>query len=216
MHSAALRPLGWRSLCGTLAVITALTLMTARSGSAGLLDGILAPCADPVSHPFQPWSDDAGYALAPNGGVESGSSGWTLAGGAAVVSGNEPFHVTGANDTMSLSLPSGASAVSSAACVGTLSPTIRFFARNTGSTSSTLRVDVLYTDALGLRWSIPTGAASASATWAPSSSYLVLANITSLPLLTNGSARVSFRFTAEGTGGNWQIDDVYIDPYKGT
>ncbi len=216
MHSAALRTPGWRSLCGTLAVITCLTLMTARSGSAGLLDGVLAPCADPVSHPFQPWSDNAGYALAPNGGFESGGSGWILAGGAALVAGNEPFHVNGANDAKSLSLPSGASAVSGQACVGTLSPTLRFFARNTGSSSSTLGVDVLYTDALGLRWSIPVGTAGATGTWAPTSSFLVLANITALPLLTNGSARVSLRFTAQGTGGNWQIDDVYIDPYKGT
>ncbi len=216
MHSAALRPLGWRSLCVTLAVISCLTLMTARSGSAGLLDGVLAPCADPVSHPFQPWSDNAGYALAPNGGFESGGSGWTLAGGAAVVPGNEPFHVGGANDAMSLSLPSGASAVSAQACVGTLSPTLRFFARNTGTASSTLRVDVVYTDALGLRWTVPIGTASASGIWEPTPSYLVLANITALPLLTNGSAHVSFRFTAQGTGGSWQIDDVYLDPYKGT
>jgi hypothetical protein len=216
MHSAALRPLGWRSLWGTIAVIACLTLMTARSGSAGLLDGVLSPCADPESHPFQPWSDNAGYALAPNGGFESDSSGWTLAGGAAVTAGNEPFHVTAASDAMSLSLPSGASAVSSQACVGILSPTLRLFARNTGSASSTLRVDVLYTDALGLRWSIPVGTASATGTWAPTPAYLVLANITALPLLTNGSARVSLRFTAQGTGGSWQIDDVYIDPYKGT
>jgi hypothetical protein len=216
MHSAALRPLGWRSLCGTLGVIACLTLAIARNGSAGLLDGVLAPCADPVSHPFSPWSDNAGYAAVPNGGFESGATGWTLGGGAALTPGNEPFHVAGANDTMSLSMPSGASAVSSPACVGTLCPTLRFFARNTGSSSSTLRVDVLYTDALGLRWSIPVGTASATGEWAPSSPYLVLANITALPLLTNGYAQVSLRFTAQGTGGTWQLDDVYVDPYKGT
>jgi len=216
MHAAALRPLGWRSLCGILGVIAGLTLATARSGSARLLDGILAPCGDPVSHPFQAWSDNTGYAAVPNGGFESGATGWTLGGGAAVTPGNESFHVAAANDAMSLSMPSGASAVSSPACVGTLSPTLRFFARNTGSSSSTLRVDVLYTDALGLRRAIPVGTAGAADTWAPSSPYLVLANITALPLLTNGSARVSLGFTAQGTDGDWQIDDVYIDPYKGS
>ncbi len=216
MDSAALRPLGLRFLWGALAVVTCLTLFFARDSSAGLLDGILSPCADPVSQPFLAWGDSAGYFLAPNGGFENGSAGWTLSGGAGVPPGNEPFHVRSTGDTMSLALPSGGSAVSSQTCVGTVSPTLRLFARNTGVLSSTLRIDVLYTDALGLRWTVPVGSATGTGDWAPTSDYLILANVTALPLLTNGAARVAFRFTAQGSGGMWQIDDVYIDPYKGT
>jgi hypothetical protein len=216
MHSAAPRPVSWRSLCAIVGALACLALTAASASSAGPLDRVLTPCADPVSHPFQAWSDGAGYALAPNGSFENGAGGWTLTGEAALTSGNEPFQVRGANDATSLSLPAGSSALSSPACVGTLSPTLRFFARNAGSPASTLRVDAVYTDALGLHWSVPIATVSASADWAPTRAYLILANVTALPLLTNGSAQVSFRFTAQGTGGDWQIDDVFIDPYKGT
>jgi hypothetical protein len=93
---------------------------------------------------------------------------------------------------------------------------MRFFARNSGAGSSTLRVDVVYTDALGLRWSVPIATLSGTATWAPSPAALILANVTALPLLSGGAAQVAFRFVPQGTGGAWQIDDVYVDPYKGS
>jgi hypothetical protein len=201
---------------GVLLAMACVWLVAPATGSSGLLGGVLSPCSGVLSQPFVPWGDLGSYALVPNGGLESGSAWWTLAGGAGVVLGNEGFRVGGASDAMSLSLPPGSSAVSSEACVGMLSPTVRFFARNTGDSSSRLRVDVLYRDALGLRWSVPIAFLPATREWQPTSPYLMLANLTALPLLTNGSARVAFRFTAQGSGGAWQIDDVYVDPYKGT
>jgi hypothetical protein len=201
--------------CGAAIALACAALIAASGGSAGLLGGVLTPCSNTLSKPFLPWLDAGNYALAPNGGFEGGSAAWTLAGGARVVSGNESFLVGGAGDAASLSLPSGGSALSSEACVGTLSPTMRFFARNTGAGSSALRVDVVYTDALGLRWSVPVASLTATADWQPTVPLLILANVTALPLLT-GSAQVAFRFTAQGRGGAWQVDDVYVDPYKGT
>ena len=123
---------------------------------------------------------------------------------------------TSATDGRSLTLPAGSSATSPATCVGTLSPTLRFFARNTGAAGSALRVDVLYTDALGLRWAVPIATLSGSTDWAPSPATLILANVTALPLLSGGAAQVSFRFVPLGAAGAWQIDDVYVDPYKGS
>ena len=60
--------------------------------------------AQPLDHTFLPWLDPAWYEAAPDGGLEHGATGWTLAGGAAVVDGNETY-LDGAK---SLSLPSPA------------------------------------------------------------------------------------------------------------
>ncbi len=203
--------------------VTAATLFacgaaaTATAGLGGLLSPVLPPCSGAaLSQPFLPWSDSANYSLVGNGGFESGAAGWTLAGVAAAAAGNESFDVRSATDGRSLTLPAGSSATSPATCVGTLSPTLRFFARNTGAAGSALRVDVLYTDALGLRWAVPIATLAGSTDWAPSPATLILANVTALPLLSGGAAQVSFRFVPLGAAGAWQIDDVYVDPYKGS
>ncbi|MEP6892841.1 MAG: hypothetical protein ABI927_03580 [Gaiellaceae bacterium] len=183
----------------------------------GVLGGVLSPCSgQALAQPFLPWSDVSYYALAANGGFENHPAGWVLSGNAAVVAGNESYRVGSASDGSSLSLADGASALSSTACVGTLSPTMRFFVQNTGVATATLRVDVVYSDALGVRWSVPVATVTGGPVWQPTAPLLLLANVTALPLLTDGSARVAFRFTAQGTGGSWRIDDVYVDPYKGS
>jgi hypothetical protein len=200
-----------------LAILACTATSSASAGLGGLLSPILTPCSgQSLSQPFRPWSDWANYAFVANGGFESGSTGWTLSGSAGVVDGNEPFNVHASTDGHALSLPAGSSATSAASCVGTLSPTMRFFARNTGAPSATLRVDVLYTDALGLRWAVPIATLSGSSNWAPSAPALILANVTALPLLSGGAAQVAFRFVPQGADGAWQIDDTYVDPYKGS
>jgi hypothetical protein len=207
--------LAGRAVIVLLVVVCSVLAMTGNA-SAGLGDGILSPCDDPSSQPFLPWLDSAGYALMPDGGFEGGASGWTLAGGASVVSENEPFYVRDAGDGSSLALPSGASALSDTACIGLFSPTMRFFARNTGSSSSTLHVDAVYTDLFGQSRSLPIATLSAGADWQPTPPVLILANVAALPMRNGGAAQVAFRFSADGTDGSWQIDDVYVDPYKGT
>ena len=47
---------------------------------------------------FQAFGDNNDYSLVPNGGFETGTSGWSLS-GAAVTAGNEPWSVRGAGDT---------------------------------------------------------------------------------------------------------------------
>jgi len=196
-----------------VAVLAALAM--GGTGSAGLLGGLLSPCPGPYTHPFQQWGDGASYRLAPNGGLESGESGWRLSNGAAVIPGNEPFRLAGDEDASSLSLPAGSSATTPDACIGTLSPTMRFVARNGGSADSTLRVDVSYRDLLGIRWTITAANVRVGPDWQPADRVLVLANITALPLLQGGTTDVRFRFTPQGDG-DWQLDDVFVDPYVGT
>ena len=84
-----------------------------------------AGCPDqPLDRTFRPWLDPAWYTPAPNGGLESGAAGWTLERGAAVVPGNEPFHVGGSDDASSLALPPGGSATTAPVCIGVEHPTI--------------------------------------------------------------------------------------------
>jgi hypothetical protein len=47
--------------------------------------------------------------------------------------------------------------------------------------------------------------------WHPSLPLPVVANL--LPLLPNDRTAVAFRFTPL-LGGEWQIDDIYVDPYR--
>lgn len=72
-----------------------------------------AACAGrkPV-RPFKRFGDPARYVLVPDGGFERRARGWSLAGGARVVAGNEPYHVGSRRDRRSLRLPAGASATS--------------------------------------------------------------------------------------------------------
>jgi hypothetical protein len=167
-----------------------------------------------VEHPFSAVDGDlGGYVYVPNGGVEQGSLGWTLSGGARVVGGNEPYFAHRATDSASLYLPPGSSAISPAICVKLLDPTMRFFA--IGSGSAGLGTDVLYRTILGrasLHFEdVPPGA------WHATPPSLFLANLTgpilSLDLLTT---TVQFRFSAPATGGAWQVDDVYVDPWLST
>jgi hypothetical protein len=159
-------------------------------------------------HPFAPWGDSASYVMVPNGSLET-TAGWTLTGGAALSTGNETFKVNSASDSHSLSLPTGSSATSPGLCVTLLHPTLRFFATNTGSSKSTLKVEAS-TTVLGLRLTLPIGSLTSGATWQPTPVLLFLEN-----LLAPVSGQVSFRFTPVGAGGNWRIDDVYVDPFKG-
>ena len=164
----------------------------------------------PLDRTFRPWLDLAWYAQAPNGGFESGASGWTLERGAAVIDGNEPFHVGGSGDASSLALPPGGSATTAPVCIGVEHPTLRFFARNTGDPTSLLTVSVVFRDALGLRHALPVGVVAAGSEWAPTPVVPVVVNLLSLL----GDQQVAFRFTAVGDRGEWTIDDVYVDPYK--
>ncbi len=206
------------TLCGflrRLAVLSvaALALLAGASQPARGATG----CPDyPVTRPFLPWLDVLGYTLAPNGGLEKGPQDWSLTGGASVVPGNERFSVGAPGDTLSLSLPAGSSATTGTTCVETLDAAMRFFVVNTGSPLSTLKVEVLYTDAFGVPRAHTVALVLGTARWEPSLPIAFLANLTRPPLLTDGKLEVAFRFTPLGSRGAWKIDDVYVDPFKGT
>jgi hypothetical protein len=202
----------WR---GT-AVAALVIAFAAPQGASAATDDLVAACpSSTYEQPFTPWLDFASYVLAPNGGLESGAAGWSLDGGAAVVAGNEGFYVHAAGDTSSLSLPSGSTATTSSMCADAASPDLRLFVRNSGSLLSTLRVDVLYTDALGQSRALTVAVLAAGSAWQPTLPIPFLANLASPPLVTDGTTSVAFRFTPLGSWSGWKIDDVYVDPFKG-
>jgi hypothetical protein len=169
-----------------------------------------AACPDQtLEQPFLRFLDPMRYTLAPGGSFEDGAPGWQLRGDATVVAGNETYYVGGKADAYSLYLPSGSSATTPPICVGIEYPTLRFFAANRGSILlSTLKVDVLVA---GLP--VPIGIAAGGSAWQPTLPMLVVKNLLS-PLASDGSVDVRFRFTPVGLGAKWQIDDVYVDPFK--
>jgi hypothetical protein len=185
-----------------VALAAAALLASAPAASSDVLN--LSACNNnALSQVFLPWADPAYYELAPGGDFESASwtsAPWTLSGGASLVSGSEPFAVTGTLGQSSLSLPAGASAVSPATCVDAAYPDMRFFVAGSG----VVQVNVIYGTTV-----IPAGTVAAAGAWAPSPITVTGSAIAGA--LNGGTAQVSIQLTA--LSGDPQVDDVYIDPW---
>ena len=200
---------------GAAALVALVALAaSAASANAGVLVASAPSCADQaLAKTFLPWLDVADYTALAGGDFEAGAARWSMADGAVVASGNEPWRVGASNDSRSLSLPDGASATSPAICVGITHPTIRFFAkRRSGAmlSSASLRVEVLFETADGDVATLPIGSVMNGGSWQPTSPMVIAANL--LPLLPGEMTPVSFRFTAHGA--DFSVDDVWVDPYS--
>lgn len=163
--------------------------------------------AEPV---FSPWSDSRFYVLAPDGGFEAGGLGWSLRNGAQVVAGNESFYLNESTDSRSLSLPAGSSAVSPPICMSLDTPIFRMIARNGGDPTSRLKVEAVY-KLLGLLQT-KTVSTVAGAGWAPTqpmSTVLTLSTIVGTLIPSS----IQIRITPLDNRGQWQVDDLYIDPF---
>jgi hypothetical protein len=191
----------------TVVVTACLAVPAASASRAGGL-GLLPSCGA-TSHPFTLWGDSAAYCAFPNLGFESGKTGWTTTGSALIVGGNEPWRVSGLG-THALQLGPGATATSSSLPVSLLDPWIRLFARSAGANGS-LRVQVRFNGLLGnLTGLLDIGTLSPSgySSWQPTQRVL---STLALPLATSSAQVV---LTSQATKGNWQADDVYLDPCK--
>lgn len=187
--------------------------------AAFVIVGVFAASAQACSYSgarqvFKPWGDQHEYVLAPNGGFESGASGWSLAGGASLVAENETFHLNAGSDGQSLSLPAGSSAVSAPLCMSINTPVFRLLARNSGDPSSTLRVEATYNVlGLGLLHTTVSNSVSAGQDWVPTqemSPFLGLSTV----LGTLVPTYIQVRITPVGPGGAWQVDDLFVDPFS--
>jgi len=193
------------------ALVAAVGLVLVPVAGAGLVSGLVGaalPSCGAVSHPFAQFGDDGSYCALPNSGFESGSAGWTLSGGAAVVPGNEPWHVAGPGAS-ALDLPAGASAISSPVPISLLDPYFRLFARSAFA-DGPLSLRVVFR---GLTGNV-TGVLNV--TDLPSSSYSdwepsgAVPSLLALPLGTSSAQLV---ITSTASTGDWQVDDVFVDPF---
>lgn len=169
-----------------------------------------APCPMPsTSTVFAQFNDNANYSLVPGGSFSGSAPGWTLD-NATLSSEAEPWNVSGSSTPGSLDIAPGGSAVSPTICVSSLFPSWRFFAKSAdGASNSTLHVTA--------QWSIYNYHGVASVTnlsgssfgsWEPTNS-LILGSV----IPPGYSVSVRFVFTADPSGSDWNIDDVYVDPY---
>jgi hypothetical protein len=201
-----------RTTLALAAVASTLTL--ASTAHAGLIGtGSASYCDTNASQPFAP-SDMNYYTLLPGGSFESGTVPWALSGGAKVVSGNETSYLNSRKDTRSLYLPAGGSALTPTTCFALGDWHVRFMLKNVGASSGAVDVQVVVPSLVGgLLTVLDGGTVQAGGTWTPSPRVqLLLSNVTSLL----GTRAVAFRFTAVGRGAAYQLDDVYLDPWKCT
>jgi hypothetical protein len=181
--------------------------MVAAAIAAGQLSGpaSAANCPPPPTElqPFAPWGDNNPYVLNTGGSFEPGSAPWELSGGATVVAGdNAPNALDPSIHKQSLYLPAGSSAISACTTAPKIVGIVRFFVKNSGVSTGTLRVDVVVKGKI-----YPAGTISAGTSWAPS------------PILTStapaykGAVTYQLRLTPVGAGAAFTVDDVYFDPY---
>jgi hypothetical protein len=200
-----------RAIATVLGVAGVLALSAPNANAGPIGDAADCSAQSTLSQPFTPWMDLASYALSPNGGVEDGANGWSLSGAAAPTAGNESYYP----GSSSLRVPSGSSAMSAPMCVGLQWPTIRFFARSSGTgLLSLLKVDVVVDDALsGQAKAVPIGVVTPGGSWQPTLPMVMIVNNLGA-LSKDGMLPVAFRFTPVGSG-TWQLDDLYVDPWRG-
>jgi len=166
-----------------------------------------------MTQPFLNWGDSHNYFLAPGGDMEGDltAAGWSLTGGAGTVAGNESADVTGnPADSMSLDLPAGSSAMTPAICVTAHDPELRFFALSSGKKGGTLNVSAYFVGSDGKAHLKDLADVKGGSDWSVTDPVKFHDVIQPGP---NGNGSVQFVFTP-GDKGDWQIDDLYIDPLK--
>jgi hypothetical protein len=158
---------------------------------------------------FSKWGDSSSYFLVPGGSFEGTPAqvGWTLS-GATLTAGNEPFHLNAASDDQSLEIGGGASATSPAFCVDSTMPSIRFFVRQT-EPGSDLRVQGVVPTPHGPLTVTVADLPDGSLSWWTPVEITVQTN----RIPKGFSVAAAMRFLVPGSG-SWQIDDVYVDPYR--
>ncbi len=161
----------------------------------------------PTSAALAQFGDNAAYSLLSGSTFESGAQGWSLT-NAEVLSGE------GANgDANALAIEPDGVAVSPAFCVSPEDMSFRFFARQSGGGDgpvAALKVSLRWTVGYGFHKEADVASLQAGSSWTLSPA-LQLASL--LPLWT-WDRTLNVKLVFQPTGGSFEIDDVYIDPYS--
>ncbi len=188
----------------------------------------------PTTKAFTKIGDNADYSVAPGGSFENGIAGWTLTGGAKIISGNETLGFLKGSvvpGSKSLALPVGATATSPEFCVDETNPHFRFMAKPDSSMSG-YKAIVIYRNASGaitnaqftssadIKWGDGAWSASAIsplATKIPLSATNPTASVQLMFVSTGNKVAVGIGFWGKFTGGDvgqTVIDSVMVDPYR--
>jgi hypothetical protein len=172
--------------------------------AGGSLLGLNNDCGS-ASQPFAQFGDYRSYTFGANGGLENGSTGWSLGGG-EIVTGNESYFVHSPADGHSLYLSPGDSALSPSLCMGTTSTVTRFFVRS--DNGGRVRVQVVLRNLLGqVLGVVQVSDLTAGSSWSPGPAILNLDSLLGLV----GVSSIQLKFTQ--LSGSVQIDDIYVDPW---
>ena len=192
------------------AVAAMALLAPAGTANAGLLSQSAGKCPDyPLGKPFAKWLDPMSYTLAPGGSFES-SAGLSFTGGAKIVSGNEPHQLNSKSDSRSVLIPRGGTVTTGPICVGLDKPTVRFFAKRPNfALLPLMTVEGVFTTKAGTTAALPmVGVPLAGNQWS-----------LQLPFLTTGAVlelgdTTMMRFRIRAVSGDWQVDDLFVDPWR--
>jgi hypothetical protein len=198
MSTVIARP---RSIRLALAIVAALFGLAVYSSAAQ------AACSYPdAAQVFSPWKDKAYYQLAPEGSLEAGASGWTLEGGAALVTDQDHRFPEGEMEETAVALPFGASATSPPVCVDETTPSFRFMSRNVGDKGGKLRVTITYENTKKVTKAKNSDVHSDEDEWEPTPSL-------KLETGDEGERVARITFTAKDPKSEYLVDDVYVDPF---
>jgi hypothetical protein len=212
MRHIPLSPRGLR-----LSLVTSLTVVAAfASTSPAMADEEVTAvttaasqleCQAPVfSQPFSDLKDNRDYVLAPGGDFSDPSgAGWQFSGGARLVDDARPDDTTGG----SLYMPSGSMAVSPVMCVDTTYPSARLWAQKLGGDGD-VSFSVSYA---GTKTELKPK--EVGHVHGDNRRWKLSGDIHIKPELAgkaNGWRRVAFVLVAGGNDGEFQIDDLYVDP----
>jgi hypothetical protein len=164
-------------------------------------------CQAPVlSQPFWGLRDTRHYVLAPGGDfTDPAGAGWQFFGGARIVNDVKPDGTVGG----ALYMPSGSRAVSPVMCVDMTYPTARVWARSLGGDGD---VDFAVSYAATKSELKPQSVGHINGDrrgWKLSGDVHIKPELGGK---SDGWRRVAFVLTAGGKSGEFQIDDVYVDP----
>jgi hypothetical protein len=104
-------------------------------------------------------------------------------------------------------LTQGASVVSPGFCVRWNTPLVRFVAKTSSGSTAALRTDAILSNGLAVTVSRISGTSS----WQSTPQIPLWVNYLAT-LAPSGTATINLHITAET--GTWQVDDVYLDPFK--
>lgn len=167
-------------------------------------NGALLPSCGATSQVFRPWADLSPYYFASNGGFENGAAGWSLAGAASVVSGNDPYKLSGSG-SHSLRLGQGATA-SISVCYGLTYPAIRFVAAGAGG-PAVVHVRIVSRSLLGVLSTLDGGTFSVPAGWQAAPKLSTLFSAVTAPV---AASSMTIQISVES--GSAYIDDLFVDP----